>query len=185
MRANNLRKGNVIIFRDAPCKIIAFTHVTPGKGNAVVQTKLRNLMTGVQLENRFNATEDVPLADIFNSKATFLYNDSQGYHFMDTNSYEQFTLSNDFIDDGQYYLQEEMEVVVTSYNSSPIGIELPPSVVLTVTETEPELKGATASNSPKPAVTNTGLSLTVPPFIKEGERILVNTQDGTYISRAD
>lgn len=185
MRANNLRKGNVVMHNGSPCKIMSFTHVTPGKGQAIVQTKLRNLLTGTQTETRFGATEDVEMADIFHSKATYLYSDSDGFHFMDTSSYEQFMLDKELLDDAVYFLHDNMEVGVTAFNDDPIGIELPASVVLTVAETEPELRGATASNSPKPAITDTGLSLTVPPFIKIGEKILVNTEEAKYISRAD
>src|SRR5688572_18080875 len=122
MRANNLRKGNIIIFRSEPHKIIEFTHVTPGKGQAVVQTKLRNLKTGTQTENRFGATEDVEFADVFTSKASFLYKDGAEYHFMDSTSYEQFVLTEDFVDDARYYLQDNMEVDVTRFNDDPISI---------------------------------------------------------------
>ncbi|MCL4125258.1 UNVERIFIED_CONTAM: hypothetical protein GTU68_049751 [Idotea baltica] len=185
MRANNLRKGNIILHNNSPFKIIDFTHVTPGKGQAVVQTKLRNLLTGTQTEVRFGATENVEFADVFTSKATFLYKDGENYNFMDTTSYEQMSLGKDFLDEAVYYLQENMEVDLTSYNEAPISIGLPQSVVLTVVETEPEIKGSTASSSPKPATTDTGLTLTVPPFIKEGEKIVVNTEKGEYISRSD
>ncbi len=185
MRANNLRKGNVVLYRNEPYRIMDFHHVTPGKGNAVVQTKMRNLLTGNQTEARFMSTEDVEIADVYTSKATYLYQDTDNYCFMDTSSYEQFSLSKTFLGDDIYYIQENMEVGVTIYNESPIGIELPTTVTLTVIETEPELRGATASNSPKPAKTDTGLQLTIPPFVKEGEKIIVNTADGTYMSRAD
>lgn len=185
MRANNLRKGNVIIYKGDPHKIIEFTHVTPGKGQAVVQTKLRNLVSGVQTENRFGATESVDLADMFTFKATYLYSDGDSYHFMNSDNYEQFTLTKTLLDDAIFYLQDNMEITVTTFNEDPIGIELPQTVVLTVAETEPELKGATASNSPKPAVTDTGLSLSVPPFVKIGDKIKVHTGEGRYLERAD
>lgn len=185
MRANNIRKGNVVLYRKEPYRVMDFHHVTPGKGQAVVQTKLRNLLTGNQTEARFSSTEDVEMADIFTSKATYLYKDGEDYHFMDTSSYEQFSLSKESLGDDTYYIQEEMEVGVTFFNSNPIGIELPATVILTVVETEPELRGATAANSPKPAITDSGLSLSVPPFLKEGEKILVNTADGSYMSRAN
>ena len=185
MRANNLRKGNFIIYNGAPYRIMEFTHVTPGKGQAVVQTKLRSLLTGTQTENRFGATEDVELADVFTSKATFLYKDGDQFHFMDSSTYEQCALGLDLIDEAQYYLQDNMEVNITRFNDQPIGIELPQTVVLTVVETEPELRGATATNSPKPATTDTGLTLNVPPFVKIGDRIVVNTEEGKYLSRSD
>ena len=114
-----------------------------------------------------------------------MYRDGDGAHFMNTESYEQVTLGEDVLGDAVYYLQEEMQVEVTTYEGDPIGVELPKTVVLTVEDTEPELKGATASSSPKPAKTDTGLSLTVPPFVKVGEKIVVNTDSGEYVSRAE
>ena len=185
MKANAIRKGNVILYKGSPYKVMEFFHNTPGKGQAVVQTKLRNLLTGSQTDARFNSTEEVEEADVFILKAQYLYKDGDTYHFMNTSSYEQFSMNSETLGDAVYYLQEEMEIDVTTYNNDPIGVTLPPSVVLTIVETEPELKGATASGSPKPAKTNTGLTLSVPPFIKQGEKIIVNTDEGKYISRAD
>ncbi|MCL4151172.1 UNVERIFIED_CONTAM: hypothetical protein GTU68_000353 [Idotea baltica] len=185
MRANNIRKGTVVIYNKAPCKVMGFTHVTPGKGQAVVQVKLRNMLTGSQTETRYGATENVDIADVYTSKATFLYKSQEDFVFMDSQSYEQFELSNDVLGNDAFYMQEQLEVTVTRYNEEPIGVELPSTVILEIVETEPELKGATASNSPKPAITDTGLQLSVPAFVKEGEKISVNTQTGEYLSRAD
>jgi elongation factor P len=185
MRANNLKKGNVVLFNSAPCRITDFVHVTPGKGQAVCQAKLRNLITGMQTETRWLSTESVDLADVFTSKANYLYSDQDGYQFMDINSYEQFILTEETLGDQKYFLQENMEVMVTLFNDQPIGIELPPSVILVVAETQPEVKGATATNSPKPAKLNTGLQINVPAFIKEGERIIVSTSEASYMGRAD
>lgn len=185
MKANSLRKGTVIVYNNSPYRVMDFTHVTPGKGQAVVQTKLRNLLTGSQTEVRFGSTESVDEADIYSYSATYLYSDGDGFHFMNADSYEQLVLTEELLGDAVYYLQEQMSVDVTTYNSEPIGVKLPQTVVLTVVETEPELKGATASNSPKPAITETGLSLNVPPFVKQGEKIVVNTESGEYISRSD
>jgi elongation factor P len=162
-----------------------FFHNTPGKGQAVVQTKLRNLLSGSQTEARFNSTEEVAEADVYVYKATYLYSDADGYHFMNSDNYEQIAIQEDILGTDVMYLQDQMPVDIMNYNDAPIGVTLPSTVVLTITETEPELKGATASNSPKPATTDTGLNLTVPPFIKEGEKVIVNTSDGTYMSRAD
>lgn len=151
----------------------------------MVQTKLRNLLNGNQTEVRFSATEDVPEADVMTSRATFLYKDMEGYHFMYTENYEQFTMNEDTLGDAVYYILDQMDVDITAYEGNPIGIQLPTTVVLTIEETAPELRGATASNSPKPAKTNTGLSLSVPPFIKIGDRVVVSTEEGKYMSRAD
>ncbi len=185
MKATALRKGTVILYNDQPYKVLEFVHNTPGKGQAVVQTKLRNLINGSQTDVRFNSNEEVSEADVFSFKATYLYADGDGYHFMNSDNYDQLTLQEDLLGDAVYYLQDQMQVGITTYNEEPIGIELPASVVLTIEETEPELKGATASNSPKPAITDTGLKLSVPPFIKQGEKIVVNTAEGKYVSRAD
>ena len=185
MKANDVRKGTVLLHNGAPHRVMEFTHVTPGKGQAVVQTKLRNLMTGSQTEVRFSSTESVDEADVYSFKATYLYSDSDGYYFMNQQDYEQLTLSAELLGDDVPFLQEQMEVDVTTFESNPIGVKLPQTVVLTITETEPEMKGATASNSPKPATTDTGHTLSVPPFIKQGEKVIVSTDTGEYVSRAD
>lgn len=185
MKAKDVRRGQVIVFNNAPCKVLDSFHNTPGKGQAVVQMKMRNLLTGLQTESRFNSTADVEEADVFTFKATYLYEDSFGFHFMNSDNYDQVALSRDLVGEQVPYLQPELQVTITLYNDSPIGIQLPSTVILTVAETEPELKGATAANSPKPAKTDTGLTLTVPPFIKIGEKIVVNTEEGTYMGRAD
>ncbi|MGI6525521.1 MAG: elongation factor P [Bdellovibrionota bacterium] len=184
MKANDIRKGMVILYNDTPYRVMAFNHNTPGKGGALVQTKLRNLLTGNQTEVRFNSTEEVERADVTTVPATYLYSALDGYHFMNSETYEEAILTEDVLGDGKYYLHDQMPVIITLYGEEPIGVELPTTVVLTVVETEPELKGATQSGSYKPAKTDTGLSLGVPPFIKEGEKIVVNTDEGTYVSRA-
>jgi elongation factor P len=142
-------------------------------------------LSGSQTETRFSATEDVEEADVHTSKATFLYQDIEGFHFMNADNYEQYFITKEVLGEGVYYLQEQMEVTVMTFNGTPITVQYPPTVILTIADTEPELKGATASNSPKPAKTDTGLSLTVPPFVKIGERVVVRTDDGAYMKRAD
>lgn len=161
-----------------------FHHHTPGNLRAMVQVKMRNLMSGNQTEVRYSSNDELPEADARTTPATYLYADTSGHHFMLSDSYEEITLSEDLIGDNKYYLQDQMGVEITLFEGEPIGVNLPATVVLTITETQPEVKGGTASNSPKPAITNTGLTLNVPAFIKEGERIVVNTQDGKYLERA-
>ena len=184
-RAKDLRRGNVVLRGATPFKVIEQFHNTPGKGRATVWLKLRNLLNGTQTEVTLGSVEDVEIADIFTFQATYLYHDAEGYHFMNSESYDQIAISDQVMGDSAYYLQEEMKVHVTTFNDEPIGVELPTTVVLTIVETEPELKGATVTHSQKPAKTETGLQLTVPPFVKEGDKIIVNTEEGTYISRAD
>jgi elongation factor P len=185
MKANDIRKGMVILYNGVPHKVMEFHHVTPGKGRAKMQTKLRNLLAGTQTEVSFASTESVELADVFTAAATYLYSDTAGYHFMNSDSYEQVTFDEETLGDAQLYLQDGMEVQITLFEGQPIGIQLPTSVVLTIVETEPSIKGATATNSPKPAKTETGLTVSVPPFVSEGEKIVVNTTDGSYVSRAE
>jgi len=185
MKASALRRGSVVVYNKTPYRVIDFNHSTPGNLRARVQTKLRNLLNGTQTEVRFGATEDVEEADIYYFKATYLYSDSEGFHFMNSENYEQMALSTEILADSIYYLQENMEVQITTYEGQAIGIELPSTVILTVVDTEPELKGSTASNSPKPAKLDTGLTISVPAFVKIGEKIVVNTGEGTYVSRAN
>ena len=151
----------------------------------MVQAKLRSALTGVQTEVRFSSTEDLEAADIFQRKATYLYHDGSGYHFMDAESYEEVILSDDLVADSKFFIREEMGVEISTYNGDPIGIILPTTVVLTVIETEPGMKGATASNSPKPATMDTGLVVSVPPFVKVGDKIVVNVEESKYLSRSD
>lgn len=185
MKANEIRRGTVIMYNKVPHRVMDFHHHTPGNLRAMVQTKLRNLLSGNQTETRFSSTEDLEEADVTTQPATYLYADQAGYNFMNSETYEQVTLSTETLGDGVHYLQDEMKVDITFFNGDPIGIELPQTVVLTVVDTSPELRGATASNSPKPAKTNTGLTLNVPPFIKVGEKIVVSTSEGKYLSRAE
>ena len=185
MKAKDVRKGKVIIYNSTPYRVIDFHHHTPGNLRALVQTKLRNLLNGNQTEVRFSSTEELEEANVYSFKASYLYADVNGFHFMNLENYDQLCLSAEVLGDSQYYLQEEMQVDISTFNDSPIGVELPKTTVLTIEDTTPELRGATASNSPKPAKTNTGLTISVPPFLKIGDRILVDTEEGKYLSRAD
>jgi elongation factor P len=185
MKGNDIRKGVVLMYNGAPHKVIEFQHSTPGNLRARVQTKLRNMLSGSQTEVRFSATEEIEVADVFTVAATYLYSDISGYHFMNSDNYEQVTFDEETLGDAKYFLQDGMAVQITLFGEQPIGIQLPMTVTLTVVETEPAIKGATATNSPKPAKTETGLTVNVPPFVKEGDRIVVNTSESTYVSRAE
>ena len=185
MKAKDVRKGNVIIYKNAPHRVLDFAHRTPGNLRAFVQVKLRNVLTGIQIDDRFSSFDELDIADMSTSRATFLYSDQSGYHFMDSQSYEQLALDEELIGDSKYYLLEGTPVEISLFEERPISVVLPKTVELIVQETAPEMKGATATNQGKPATTNTGLELTVPPFIKVGEKILVDTEEGSYLSRAD
>lgn len=184
IQATQIRRGMTIIYNGVPHKVIDFHHHTPGNLRAMVQTKLRNLKTGASTEHRFRSTESVERAILEEHEMTYLYNDGSTYHFMNTETYEQIALDAEALGDAVGYLLPETVIRVEFYEGHPIGIELPPVVELAIIETEPELKGATISNVGKPAKLETGITIQVPPFIKQGERIRVNTEDGSYIERA-
>lgn len=185
MKAKDIRKGTILIYNDTPYMVMDFQHRTPGNKRAFVQAKLRHVINGTQTEAHLSSTEDVQLADVYLFNGTYLYQDDFGFHFMNSETYEQLTLTPELVGDLRYFLQESMTVGISTYNDIPIGIKVPKAVTLTVVETDPELKGATATNVYKPAKTDTGLSLGVPPFIKTGEKIIVDTEEMKYLSRAD
>lgn len=185
MRAKDLKRGHMILYKDLPHKVLEVEHRTPGNLRAFVQVTVRNIITGIQSNSKFSSTEDIQEADVFSFRATYLYENGGAYYFMNGESYEEVHVSADTLGDGKFYLVDSMPVDVLTYNGDPVGISLPKTVVLTIAETEPELRGATASNSPKPATTDTGLQLTVPAFIKQGDRINVDTDEGKYLSRAE
>ncbi|MBP9839010.1 MAG: elongation factor P [Proteobacteria bacterium] len=185
MKAKDIRKGKVLLFKDAPHSVMDFQHRTPGNLRAFVQAKLRNLITGVQTETRFSSTEDLPEAEVIAYDATYTYSDDNGFHFMNTQNYEEITLSTELMGDNHFYLQDGMVVSINFYNDRPISISLPKTVILSIADTTPDLKGSTASNSPKPATCDTGLNINVPPFIKIGDRVVIDTEEGVYLSRAE
>jgi elongation factor P len=184
MKAKDVRRGTVLKFKNGLYSVMDFHHHTPGNLRAMVQMKLRNLINGTQTEHRFSSTEDIETADVFNQPATFLYGDQNGYHFMNSESYEEVTISDELIGTGKYYLQEGMQVQLSIYEENPIGIQLPQTVTLEIADTEPGMKNATATNSPKPAKTDTGLQLAVPQFVNVGDKVIINTETGEYQSRA-
>ncbi len=184
MKATNIRKGQVLKINDALYKVMSMDHVTPGKGRAHVQTKLRHLIDGTQTEIRFRSDDVVERASIDTREMQYLYSDAGGHHFMDTTSYDQVLLAEDMLGDAIQYIVPESMVQVQLHEGSPIGVDLPAAVVLTVTETAPGIKDATASAQRKPATLETGLVTQVPPFIEEGETLKISTLDGSYLERA-
>jgi elongation factor P len=184
MQATNIRKGQIIEVGGEPCRVMEFRHVTPGKGNAVVQTRLRNLRSGSSFEQRFRSTENVERVMLETQEFEYLYQDGADYVFMNTENYEQVHLSDELLGDVVHYLLPNLKVGVELYQGSPMGINPPSSVNLKVVETEPSLKGATAASQNKPATMETGLVVQVPPFIEIGELISVDTSDGKYLGRA-
>jgi len=174
----------LILHEDTPHRILEFQHRTPGKGRALVQLKLRNLMSGVSYDVRYGATENVERARLEQHEMEYLYAEGNLHYFMNTESFEQIPLDDEVLGDLLNFMLPGIVIQVEFFEGKPMGVELPSSVELEVVETEPELRGATASASYKPAVLETGVTVQVPPFIKEGDRIRVNPIEGTYMERA-
>jgi elongation factor P len=183
MRASHIRRGMIILFDNQPHRVLEYRHHTPGNLRAIVQTKLRNLITGTTFEHRFSATEDVERAVLEQHEMQYLYQEGSTHYFMDVSTYEQVGLDEEILGDALSYLKPEMTIQVEVYDGQPVAIQLPPAVELKVIETEPELKGATVTGSSKPAKLETGLQISVPSFIKEGDVIRVDTSEGKYIER--
>ncbi|HYL97749.1 MAG TPA: elongation factor P [Blastocatellia bacterium] len=184
MQANDIRKGMIIIYNGGPHRVLDFQHRTPGNLRAFVQAKLRNVKTGSSTEVRFSSTENIERAVMEEHEMEYLYSDADQHHFMNTENYEQIALDNETLGDAIGYLVPGTKIQIEFFEAQPFGVELPPAVELTVVETQPEMKGATASNSPKPAKLETGVTVQVPPFIKEGDRIRVDPTKGVYLERA-
>jgi elongation factor P len=182
--ATQLRPGMIIKHNNDLHSVFSVEHRTPGNLRAFIQAKLRNLRTGAMFEHRFRSPDPIDRIVVDEIDMEFLYNDGDDYYFMNTESYEQTHLKRDTLGDAVEYLTPNLQIKVEFYDNKPVGIELPQTVELTVVETEPGLKSATASSVTKPAKLETGLVVQVPPFINEGEKIRVDTAEGAYLSRA-
>ena len=181
--AGDFRNGRTFEFEGNVYQVVEFQHVKPGKGAAFVRSKLRNLRTGAVQEKTFRAGEKVAKAHIENRKMQYLYASGDQHVFMDNESYEQIELSSAQIERELKFLKENMEVHIMTYQSETLGVELPNTVTLEVTETEPGIKGDTASGGTKPATVETGLVVQVPFFVNQGDKLIINTTDGSYVSR--
>ncbi|QPQ30225.1 elongation factor P [Lysinibacillus sp. JNUCC 51] len=181
---NDFRTGLTIIVDGQLYRVLDFQHVKPGKGAAFVRSKLRNLRNGSVNEKTFRAGEKVEKAQIDNRKMQYLYAQGDDHVFMDLESYEQTELSSAAIEYELKFLTENMEVHIQSYQSEMLGVELPNTVELEVTETEPGIKGDTASGGTKPATLETGLIVQVPFFVNQGDKLIINTEEASYVSRA-
>ncbi len=184
LTAGDFRNGVTFEMDGNVLQVIEFQHVKPGKGAAFVRTKYRNVITGAVVERSFNPTDKFENAVIERRDMQYLYNDSELYYFMDNETYEQLPIEKDKLSDGFKFVKEEMTVKVLSYKGKVFGIEPPLFVTLTVTETEPGVKGDTATNVTKPATVETGAVVKVPLFINEGEKIRIDTRTGEYLERA-
>ena len=184
LSATQMRPGMVIKFNKELYTIFSVNHRTPGNLRGFVQAKMRSIRSGSMTEHRFSSEDKVEKAILEEHEMEYLYDDGEYYYFMNTETFEQMHLMKDLLGDATQYLIPQLKVSVEFYEGKPMSVELPPTVDLTVVETEPSLKGATVSNVTKPAKMETGLMVQVPPFITEGEKIRVNTSAGTYQERA-
>ena len=174
----------IINFKGDLHSIFKTEHRTPGNKRGFVQAKMRNLRTSAMIDHKFSSTDTVDRAFLEEKRMEFLYDDGGAYYFMNTEDYSQIGLTTDLLGDAVKYLIPQLKVTVLFYEGNPVSVSLPPTVDMEVMETEPSIKGATVSNVTKPAKLETGLVVHVPPFIAQGERIRVNTAEGTYQERA-
>jgi elongation factor P len=182
--ATQMRPGMIIKFKDDLHLVFSVEHRTPGNLRAFIQAKLRNVRTGAMFVERFRSPDPIERVIVDEIKMEYLYNDGDDYYFMDQETFEQTHLKRDTLGDAVEYLTPNLLISVSIHDGKPVGIELPTVVEMTVVETEPGIKSATASSVTKPARTETGLMVQVPPFINEGEKIRVDTAEGAYMSRA-
>jgi len=183
INGNQLRTGMVIEYEGVPYQVLEAVHRTPGNKRAFMQTKLRNLVSGDQAEVRFSSNDRVERVNLSERKMQYLYKDGGFYHFMDVENYEQVQMSEELVGDAANFLLPETVIGVSTYEEKTIGINLPKTMEFKVTETAPELKGATASAQYKPATLETGLTVKVPPFIAEGDVIRIDTETHDYLTR--
>ncbi|WP_077213941.1 elongation factor P [Bacillus dakarensis] len=181
---NDFRTGLTIEVDGGLWRVMDFQHVKPGKGAAFVRSKLRNLRTGAVQEKTFRAGEKVAKAQIDNRRMQYLYANGSQHVFMDVESYDQIELPEASIEYELKFLKENMEVHIMMFQGETLGVELPNTVELEVTETEPGIKGDTASGGTKPATLETGLTVQVPFFVNQGDRLIINTSEASYVSRA-
>lgn len=182
--ASSVRKGNVLEVDGRLCVVLTAESFHPGKGTPTTQIDMRRISDGVKVSQRYKTTDQVERAVVEDREFTFLYSDAEGFHFMNSENYDQLTLQEDLVGDGKLYLEPEMKVMLRMHESNAVAIQLPQKVVLEVVETEPVTKGQTASSSYKPAKLSNGVRTNVPPFIGAGTRIVVMTEDGSYVERA-
>ena len=182
--ATDFRKGLRILIDGEPFVVVDFSHAKMGRGRPHTKVKVKHLITGAVLEKNYLSSENFELPDLENRKMQYLYNDADGYHFMDSKTYDQVALSADSLGDSRLYLKENDEYLILFFEGKAISLDMASSVVLEVVETEPGVKGDSVTNIQKAAKMETGLEIKVPLFIKEGDRIKIDTRTGEYIERA-
>jgi elongation factor P len=184
IQATRLKKGMLIKVEQDLFRVLELQHVTPGNLRGFVRVKLRNIRNGTLSDQKLRSEDSLERATLDEREMQYLYQDGDDYYFMDTSSYEQIHINSEALGESVNYLKPEMTIQVEFYGTEPVGIELPQTVDLKVLETVPGIKGATASNQVKPATVETGLVVSVPPFINTGDVIRVNTETGEYLARA-
>ncbi len=182
---SDFKKGLKILIEDQPYVVVDFQHVKPGKGNQFTRTKLKNIITGTNLERTFKSGEKFGVPDVMAKKVSFLYRDESGCHFMDRSNFEQIDLNDEDVGDKIHYLVEELDVDLVLFNDRAIGIEIPNTVILKVKETGPAFKGNTVTGATKPAIMDSGLTVQVPLHINEGDLLKIDTRTGEYLERAN
>lgn len=185
INGNEIRPGNVIQHNGSLWAVAKLQHVKPGKGGAFAQVELKNLLNGSKLNERFRSSETVERVRLEQNDYQFLYEADAMLVFMNTDNYEQIEIQSDFVGERAAFLQDGIMVVVESHEGCPIGVRLPDQVTLEVSETEPVVKGQTAASSNKPAMLENGVRTMVPPFVEPGDKIVVDTNEVTYVKRAD
>ena len=181
---NDLKNGMTLNIDGSLWTVVEFQHVKPGKGPAFVRTKMKQVLTGKVVEKTFNAGVKVEVAVVEKRDMQYLYKDGSDFVFMDTATYDQITISEATVGDAANYMLENAEVIVAMHEGNPLYVELPASVTLEITYTEPGIQGDRSSGGTKPATVETGIDIQVPLFIKQGEKVLVDTRDGSYLGRA-
>jgi elongation factor P len=182
--ASSLRKGNIVEQDGHLYVILSAENIHPGKGTPVTQLDMRRISDGVKVSERYRTTEQVERAFVEDRDYNYLYQDGDGFHFMNGETFEQVAVPEDIVGDFAPYLQENMKCVLSLYNGVPVSIELPQRVTLEIVDTEPTVKGQTASSSYKPAMLSNGVRTMVPPHIAAGTRVVIMTEDGSYVERA-
>lgn len=182
---SDFKKGLAILYQGVPCLIIDCEHHKPGKGAAVVRTRLRNLLTGVTSDPTFRSGDKVPKPDLEDRTGQFLFESEGSYHFMDPTTFDQYQVDAAIIDDKKNFMMENMEVSLLFFEGKVISIDIPNHVVLTIVRCDPAVRGDTVSGATKPATLSTGYVCHVPLFVNEGEKIRIDTRTGLYIERAN
>lgn len=179
-----IKAGKRILLNEEPYVVLEYQHSKTGRAGAVLRTKLKNLLTGATIDHTFQGADKVEESEIGKAKAQYLYREGESFAFMDMESYDQFTLPEAVVGDMAKYLVEGTEVTILTWNDTPINAEMPVKVTLSVVEAPPGIRGDSVSSGDKVVTMETGLQVTTPLFIKEGDKLIINTEKGTYVSRA-